>query len=100
MILRMVGDVVLTQPDFKTMLQPCLTKAVTCLSANGTKIKIICLFGMLVPYPVRAQNRHHDKARKPVVYDLLLPNMSMGHVNEYLTMHYFGNLRHTQSMLA
>ena len=24
----------------------------------------------------------------------------MGHVNEYPTMHYFGNARHTQSMIA
>ena len=29
-----------------------------------------------------------------------LRRTTIGHVNEYLTMHYFGNPRHTQSMLA
>ena len=27
-------------------------------------------------------------------------NEVIGHVNEYPTMHYFGNPRHTQSMMA
>ena len=43
------------------------------LECRGSQIKISCLFDMQVPYPVRAQSRHHDKARKPVVCDLLLP---------------------------
>ena len=100
MILPMVGNVVLTQPDFKTMLQPCLTKAVTCLSAVVLRLKSTAHLVYRVLCPVRAQSRHHDKTWKPVVCDLLLPNMPTGHVNEYLTMHYFVNLRHTQSMLA
>ena len=30
----------------------------------------------------------------------IITYMPMGHVNEYATMHYFGNPKHSQSMIA
>ena len=38
------------------------------------------------------------RAQLGKVYNL--NKMAMGRVNEYRTMHYFGNPRHTQSMIA
>ena len=40
------------------------------------------------------------KQQTDVLLQSLCIGMAIGHVSEYPTMHYFGNPRHTQSMIA
>ena len=42
----------------------------------------------------------HDLMNDKMVLDKDRYSISIGHVNEYPTIHHFGNPRHTQSMVA